>query len=515
MAYERPGVYVRETPISSAVATRVSQTVTAFLGTADRGPTTPTYINSWSQYKQVFGELDTTIDLGYALYHFFANGGRDAYITRVVGTSSVASTAVFSGTVSGASAPSTILTLQAASTGTWGDDLSVEIVFDKNSLEDPEGTPYFKKATVFSLIVSLTTGSSTVEVERWQELSVDPTSSRFIKDVLDNFSKYVKVSGSVTTISASADIAVAGVSAGDYTISLTFSGGANGSAVTSSNWATAVDAQDSVDGPAVMNLVGQTSATIVNDALSYADNRGDVFVIIDCPLTDTSKANIQSTISSYNSSGSGAVYFPSLKMVDPARSGPAAIRNTYAGGAVAGAYARSEATRGVAKAPAGYTLDIRNVVSLNASISDADQGELYNSDHVNLFRVVPGVGAIINGARTLSKVRPDKFITVRRSLNYLRTVLKNQTEFAVFEPNDQRLWDKINNRLNASLTAFWASGGLKGATPGEAFYIVCDSTNNTESSIDDGFVNIDVGVALQNPAEFIVINISQYSGGLQ
>ena len=515
MAYERPGVYVRETPISSAVATRVSQTVTAFIGTAERGPTTPSYINSWSQYKQVFGDLDQTVDLGYALYHFFANGGRDAYITRVVGTSAVSSTSVFQGTVDGGSSPTTLFTLEASSAGTWGDDLNIEIVFDKNTLEDPTGTPYFKKATVFSLIVSLGTGASAVEVERWQELSVDPTSSRFIKDVLDNFSKYIKVSGNVTTISASSDISIDGVTSGDYTISLTFSGGANGSSVTSANWATAVDAQDTVAGPLVMNLVGQTSATIVNDALSYADNRGDAFVIIDCPLTDTSKANIQSTIGGYNSSGSGAVYFPSLKMVDPSRSGPAAIRNTFPGGAVAGAYARSEATRGVAKAPAGYTLDIRNVVALNASITESDQGELYNEDHVNMFRIIPGVGAIINGARTLAKNRPDKFITVRRSLSYLRNVLKNQTEFAVFEPNDQRLWDKINNRLNATLTAFWASGGLKGATPAEAFYIVCDSSNNTQSSIDDGFVNIDVGVALQNPAEFIVINISQYSGGLQ
>lgn len=515
MAYERPGVYVRETPISSAVATRVSQTVTSFIGTAARGSTTPSYINSWSQYKQVFGDIEQTVDLGYALYHFFANGGRDAYITRVIGSNSVASTAVFSGTVDGASAPSTIFTLQAASNGTWGNDMSVEIVFDKNTLETPDTTPYFKKTTVFSLIVSLGTGASKVEVERWQELSVDPTSSRFIKDVLDNFSKYIKISGNVTTISASSDIVVAGVTTTDYAIELTFSGGAEGDAVSSANWATAVDAQDAVSGPLVMNLVGQTSSTIINDALTYADNRGDVFVIIDCPLTDTSKANIRSTIDNYNASGSGAVYFPSLKMVDPARSGPAAIRNTYAGGAVAGAYARSEATRGVAKAPAGYTLDIRNVVALNANISESDQGDLYNADHVNMFRVVPGVGAIINGARTLAKNRPDKFITVRRSLSYLRTVLKNQTEFAIFEPNDQRLWDKINNRLNASLTAFWASGGLKGGSPDEAFYIVCDSTNNTESSINDGFVNIDVGVALQNPAEFIVINISQYSGGLQ
>ena len=83
----------------------------------------------------------------------------------------------------------------------------------------------------------------------------------------------------------------------------------------------------------------------------------------------------------------------------------------------------------------------------------------------------------------------------------------------MFEPNDERLWSDISVKVSAILTNFWGTGGLKGRTTGEAFYVVCNSTNNTNLTVEDGQVNIEVGVALQTPAEFIVITISQFTGG--
>jgi phage tail sheath protein FI len=150
---------------------------------------------------------------------------------------------------------------------------------------------------------------------------------------------------------------------------------------------------------------------------------------------------------------------------------------------------------------------------LVATLSDADQGELYATSNVNILRNIPGGGTIINGARTLAKRRPDKYITIRRTLSYLRRVLDDQTQFAVFEPNDDRLWDKIKVSLSSTLTDFWAKGNLKGNTANEAFYITCDASNNTVSSIEDGYVNVEIGVALQYPAEFVVINLTQWAGG--
>jgi hypothetical protein len=519
MAYDRPGVYVRETPFTSNITRRNATTAAAFVGEAERGPDSPLLVSSWNDYKAAFGEISNTYDIGYAVYHYFANGGRDAYVSRVIDTTAVAATTVFQGTVTGASAASTLFTLQSASKGAWGNQLSTVITFDPNTLTDPLGTPKINSTSLFSLSVTQTRNGATIEVESWQELSFDPTSSRYFKSVLDLYSAYIKVSGTPATIASNITISVSGITASVLSKTLTFASGSdatNPNAISADvEWATAVTNLDVVNGPLLVNLVGQTSSTRINQALAYAAARADAFVIIDCPIATTTKVDMQTAISGYSTSngGFGAVYFPALKMYDPAKSGPTAIRDTYPGGAVAGAYVRSENLRGVAKAPAGYFLDLQNVFGLVATLTDADQGALYNVNNVNCIKTVAGGGTIINGARTLAKNRPDKYITIRRSLSFLRVTLIEQSQFAVFESNDERLWDRIKVALSSSLTDFWAKGNLKGANPGSAFYIICDATNNTQASIEDGYVNIEVGVALQYPAEFVVINLTQWAGG--
>ena len=519
MAYDLPGVYVRETPFTSNVTPRAATTAAAFVGTAERGPAAPTLVTSWNDYKAKYGELSNSYDLGYAVYHYFANGGRDAYVTRVVDTTAVSSSYTYQGTVTGASAASTMFVMEASSKGAWGDNVSVTVSYDPNTLADVTTAPKIQSSTVFSLVVNQVRNGVSVEVERWQELSFDASASRYFKTVLDLYSSYVKVAGTPATIASGATISVAGLSVGDYVTTFTLTGGSDATSPESvsadTEWASAVSSLSAVTGPLLINLVGQTSSTRVNQALQYAATRADAFVIIDSPLTASTKADVQTAISGYSTSngGYGAVYFPALKMYDPAKSGPTAIRDTFPGGAIAGAYVRSENLRGVAKAPAGYFLDLQNVFGLVATLSDADQGELYAVNHVNCLKTIPGGGTIINGARTLAKNRPDKYITIRRSMSYLRVLLDNQTKFAVFEPNDERLWDRIKVALSSVLTDFWAKGNLKGASTSSAFYIVCDATNNTQASIEDGYVNIEVGVALQYPAEFVVINLTQWAGG--
>lgn len=519
MAYDRPGVYVRETPFTSNVTPRAATTAAAFVGIAERGPATPTLITSWNDYKAKYGEISTSYDLGYAVYHYFANGGRDAYVSRVLDTTAVASSYTFQGTLTGASAASTMFVLEAASKGAWGDNLSVAINFDPNTLADLATAPKVQASTLFALTINQTRSGSSIEVERWQELSFDPASSRYFKTVLDLYSSYVKVQGIPATISSSSTVTVSGIGLGDYATSFALTGGSDavtpGAVSADTEWATSVTNLDTVTGPLLINLVGQTDSTRVNQALSYAANRADAFIIIDCPLNATTKVDMETAVSGYSTSngGFGAVYFPALKMYDPSKSGPTAIRDTYTGGAVAGAYVRSESLRGVAKAPAGYFLDLQNVFGLVTTLTDAEQGSLYNVNHVNCIKTIAGGGTIINGARTLAKNRPDKYIPIRRTLSFLRVTLSDQTQFAVFEPNDERLWSRIKIALSSTLTDFWAKGNLKGANPDSAFYIVCDSTNNSQSSIEDGYVNIEVGVALQYPAEFVVINLTQWAGG--
>lgn len=519
MAYDLPGVYVRETPFTSNVTPRAATTAAAFVGTAERGPAVPTLVSSWNDYKAKYGEMNNNYDLGYAVYHYFANGGRDAYVTRVVDTTAVASSYTYTGTVTGASAPSTMFVMEASSKGAWGDNVSVTVSYDPNTLADVSTAPKVQSSTLFSMVINQVRNGVSVEVERWQELSFDAASSRYFKTVLDLYSSYAKVSGTPATIASGATVSVPGLSVGDYVTAFTLTGGSDATAPESvsadTEWASAVSSLSSVTGPLLINLVGQTSSTRINQALQYAAERADAFIIIDPPLAAVTKTDVQTAVASYSTTygGYGAVYFPALKMYDPAKSGPTAIRDTFPGGAVAGAYVRSESLRGIAKAPAGYFLDLQNVLGLVSTLTDADQGELYAVNHVNCFKTIPGGGTVINGARTLAKNRPDKYITIRRSLSFLRVLLNDQTAFAVFEPNDERLWDRIKVALSSVLTDFWAKGNLKGATANNAFYIVCDATNNTQASIEDGYVNIEVGVALQYPAEFVVIKLTQFAGG--
>lgn len=508
MAYERPGVYVSEAAFTTNIQANTGVTAAAFVGTAERGPTTPTLITSWAQYTSLFGALDNAYDLGYAVYHFFANGGQSAYVTRVVDSSALISSSILQGTPAVGPAAD-IWTLNAKSVGIWGNGLTVDYTFDPTTLVTPSTTPKFTKDTLFTVTVKL----DGVQVEEWTGLSVDPEENRYIATVLDLYSSYI-TTASVATVAVGAQLTISGLTSSNYVVSGIFSGGSEGGgSIDSSDWATALNTYDTNQQSLIFNLVGQTSSTIVNNAITKMISRGNSFLVVDTPLTATSKALLSSAVAGYTQSSYAAVYGPALKMYDPTKSGAAAIRNTYAGGAVVGAMIRSEVARGVAKAPAGYGLDLRNVFGLVATLTEAEQGSLYKTEQLNLFSIVPGVGVIINGSRTQARNTTDKFITVRRSLNFLKQTLKEATAYALFEPNDERLWSDISVKVSAILTNFWGTGGLKGRTTGEAFYVVCNSTNNTNLTVEDGIVNIEVGVALQTPAEFIVITISQFTGG--
>jgi phage tail sheath protein FI len=515
MTYQLPGVYVREVPAQTQATVPPTTTTAVFIGSALRGPTTPTLITSWSNYTTTFGPLSNDYDLGYAVYNYFANGGGVAYVSRVTNSNATPAAVTFTGTV--ATVSTTLFALTAKSSGTWANStaanngLCATITFDRNSSTATGTTATINSATVFSLSIQY----NGLEVERWQELSLDPTSGRYVKDVLNLFSSYVTCGNPVVLASGSMTVTVV---ADTYaTAATSFTSGNNGTAPSTDNdnatlWYNVVKRYDSIDNPLLINFVGQVLKVIVDKALLYASERGDSFVIIDCGKADDFTTANSRDYGTTATKPYGAAYFPALVMGDPARSGPASLRTCFPGGSVAGAYVRSENTRGVAKAPAGYGLEIANVYGLAAPVTETEEGTLYSTKGTNIFRSLPGGVFVINGARTLSTARADKYITVRRSMNFIKALVKAQTSFAVFEPNDSRLWDQINNRLSATLTNVWAGGNLKGSSPAEAFYIVCDSTNNTAATTEDGFVNIEVGVALLSPAEFIVININQWSG---
>ena len=168
--------------------------------------------------------------------------------------------------------------------------------------------------------------------------------------------------------------------------------------------------------------------------------------------------------------------------------------------------------RGVAKAPAGLGATLLGAYGLETIINNIDQG-LLTQANVNCLIAVPGSGIVVWGARTLSPYLITRYVSVERSMIYLSTKMVALTKFAVFEPNDYILWNQVTSVLTQFLSQFWQSGGLQGVTASQAFYVLCDSSNNLQSSIQQGIINIEVGVALQFPAEFVVIHVGQWAGG--
>ena len=270
---------------------------------------------------------------------------------------------------------------------------------------------------------------------------------------------------------------------------------------------------DAITAPLVFNYPKKYLATDVNKMLTYAATKGNSFVVID-PTNNPadSIATVLSNIGGYTSNNSyGAAYYPYISIKDPA-SGTNGNTVVPASAAVMAVYLNTDTSRGVYVSPAGTNAIIRNAISATSLTND--DFNLVNNNPINLNIIRPISGNFcIMGARTLKNTASDRFITVRRSLNYLSTTLKNSTEFALFLPNDTQLRSNVTSVVNGILYNFWRQGGLAGQTQGEAYYVKCDSGNNTSASIAAGELRVEVGVALQQPAEFVIITLGQINGG--
>jgi hypothetical protein len=208
--------------------------------------------------------------------------------------------------------------------------------------------------------------------------------------------------------------------------------------------------------------------------------------------------------------GYGAFYFPNIMVRDPLGERLVEISPS---GHLAGIYARSDATRGVHKAPANET--VRGALRTSYSVTHAEQ-ETLNQFGVNCIRQFSGEGVRVWGARTLAAAASNwRYLNVRRLFNMIEESIAKSTRWCVFEPNDRLLWGAIKRDVTAFLTNMWRDGALMGRNPGEAFFVRCDEETNPPESIDQGLVVTLVGLAPVKPAEFIVFRIGQHAGGVE
>jgi phage tail sheath protein FI len=270
--------------------------------------------------------------------------------------------------------------------------------------------------------------------------------------------------------------------------------------------------------PATMNLDDTGAKQVATEATALCTTRRAMY-IMDPPASaapDT-VTGIQKWLdgASTQRSRNAALYFPRVKIADPLAN--FALRKVAPSGTMAGIYARTDANRGVWKAPAGTEATLSGVQALEYKLNDAENGVL-NPLGINCLRSLPIYGLVSWGARTLmgaDQMADDyKYLPVRRLALYIEESLFRGTQWVVFEPNAAPLWSQIRLNVSAFMQNLFRQGAFFGTTPQEAYFVTCDGSNNPQNTIDLGIVNISVGFAPLKPAEFVIIQIQQIAGAI-
>lgn len=293
--------------------------------------------------------------------------------------------------------------------------------------------------------------------------------------------------------------------------------GADGSAIDSGDL---VDPALSADGrglwafgkaDAIMNLVAadfQTDTYVDDALLTYAELMKDKFVIMTYPHGfEPQEAVNWKKFQLAKFSSRGALYGPHIKIKDPVTD---AALDVPCGGHVAGVYARTDSIRNVGEAPAGMTKGVLNwLLGLEQSLDRANVGILTDAN-INALVDWPQTGRCVWGARSIAAAGSEwGYLQARRLFMFVEKSVFNATHIHVFENNGPALWSRIRLQVINFLKTLYDQQYFAGSSPDDAFFVICDSSNNPQNTVDMGIVFCDVGIAPNKPGEFIVFRFQQ------
>ncbi|MFI1255310.1 phage tail sheath family protein [Streptomyces netropsis] len=559
-----PGVYIDEVKSSVRTITGVPTSIAAFVGWAPRGPADgPVHITSWADYEMQFGGLHPDSPMSYAVEQFYRNGGAEAEIVRVVASPAAGEEApVLPIGKKPKTGTDTRPTLAPIGPGAWAQNLTARV----EGIEDDNDRTKDKKG-VYNL--TLTDTGTGVE-ETYLNVSTDPDSPRSLRRVL-------AVSQLVTWVddgtkppekndpepeddqepedddqpsdgNGSADDDTEGDAPAGPRGLRRRNAGAKDLVSKVEN----VPTKDELPGledykgdpvrktglqallkADIVNILCIPDATeklndsdckdLVKAAAEFCREHRAV-VLVDPPgawnQPATTAGDVADSARTLPVTGdparNAAVYFPRVLATDLPRGG--LVRDFPPCGVMAGVLARTDAQRGVWKAPAGTDASLNGVQGLEMPLTDLENGRL-NQLGVNCLRELPAVGPVAWGARTMrgnDQLTDEwKYLPVRRLALFVEESLYRGTQWVVFEPNDEPLWASIRLNIGAFMNSLFREGAFQGRTPAEAYLVKCDRENNPQNDIDRGIVNIQVGFAPLKPAEFVIIHIQQLAGQVQ
>lgn len=571
--YLSPGVYVEEFDSGGKPMEGVGTSTAGFIGAAERGPVEglPQLVTNFADFKRIYGgylsenEFGSFRFLPYAVEHFFINGGSRCYISRVA----PADASCAARAVPGDGNP--ILELRAKNPGYWGNSLLVNLYPSSKAktqiyqvLSTADGTAYSVKSSAGfypgdTVMFSDGEGVSYNRVVKSQdnilafekEWEGDVTDSGLLPskvistcemnlevrfgdqlETYENVSFNIGVPNYIEKKLAKSELITAAykgtepeeavppfkrLTQGDEVVlSVSLAGGSNGSVLSmtaadfigTDNGAgkrTGIQAFLDNDVVSIMAIPGVTDPNVQLSLTAHCELTASRFAVLDIPR-DAKK--VEDLINHRNifDTTYGALYHPWLMVFDPLDKKNIAVPPN---GSILGIYARSDNTRGVHKAPANEV--VRACVGLDVQFNKGEQ-DILNPKGVNLIRAFPGQGIRVWGARTASSDGSWKYINVRRLFIFIEESIKTNTNWAVFEPNDEVLWVRVKRTIEVFLTNLWRQGSLAGSTPEEAFFVNIGRNTMSQDDIDNGRLICVIGVAPVKPAEFVIFRITQKAG---
>ena len=517
--YLTPGVYVEEIERGPRPIEGVPTSTAAFLGETQRGALRPRLITSYKEYNRWYGSVfQDARYMPHAVNGFFDNGGKRLYVSRIVGAAATTAFKTFGN-----------FTVTAVGPGLWGRRVWVRI--QDGTTKKADGTSGFRLKLAFwppgpdfELYDPLLPENRTKlprpqAVEDYDDLSMDPNSSNYFgKRLLDGTTGLpVSALAVLDAAPGRTDKPAPNPPTGEF---LDQNGTDDPAALGAADYVGLPSgARQELQGLSMLELdpfrdvalvyapkPRDNDVDIVTKIIDHCERLRFRFAAVDSGNSDPSQFDPRTTIADSEYAG---FYTPWIMASDP-ESGTRVP--TPPGGHVLGIYARTDAERGVFKAPANEV--VRGALDLTFDINDNLQGAM-NPMGVNAIRRFPGRGIRLWGARTLTSNALWKYVSVRRLFIFLERSIYEGTQWVVFEPNEDKLWGRVRDTIRLFLRSQWRGGALFGRTEDEAFFITCDRRTMSQDDILNGRLICEIGIAPVRPAEFVIFRVFQYTAEAQ
>ena len=559
--YFSPGVYVEEYDNSPRSIEGVGTSTAGFVGMAEKGPVSgiPQLVTSFKSFRQQFGGFLSEFKYGEYRYlansveQFFNNGGTRCYVMRVAPQDALP-----------ASADKGVVKFIAANPGKWGDKIQVALTtvkkvkmqliektqvgykakktegFREGDVVEFNGTFHKIKAILDDVVVfedkmpDSAVDNSTVpknfvylvtfdlmvtagdDSETYTDMTLNNQSPAFIANRMKH-SAIVKleVKDTEKALSPVEAILGKGLTSGSFLLA----GGSDGSIakVKAGTFIgedggpgnrTGLQAFIENSTISMIAVPGVTDPEVVVALVAHCENLKNRFAVIDMP-GDMYKTEDLIRYRGLIDSTYAAMYHPWIQVLDRSTGNAGFIPPS---GAIMGVYSRTDIARGVHKAPANETIFCTGL----KTNYNKDEQDILNPEGINLIRSFPGQGIRVWGARTASSNSAFKYVNVRRLFIFVEESIKANTNWVVFEPNDQMLWQRVALTVSSFLDGLWRNGMLAGSTASESYFVEIGTSTMTRDDIMNGRLICNIGIAPSRPAEFVIFRVTQHtaeSGG--